>query len=117
MLTCLEVSFIQASVCFIQFLSSRSGKSSRAWAPRLSLRLAAESIVTTACTIRLSNSSVSTRSEFQISERSERLVGGILRQLGLLGVRRQFFGAARRGGAAEHHEVDQRVGAEAVGAM
>ncbi len=29
----------QASVCFIQFWSSRSGKSSRAWAPRLSVRL------------------------------------------------------------------------------
>ena len=32
------------SECFIQFLSSRSGKSSRAWAPRLSVRLTAESI-------------------------------------------------------------------------
>jgi hypothetical protein len=31
----------QASVCFIQCLSSRSGKSSRAWAPRDSVRLAA----------------------------------------------------------------------------
>ena len=50
---------IEASVCFIQFLSSRSGKSSRAWAPRDSVRLAAESIVTTAWTIRLSYSSVS----------------------------------------------------------
>ena len=35
----------QTAVCFIQFLSSRSGKSSRACAPRLSLRLAAEWIV------------------------------------------------------------------------
>ncbi len=35
-------SSIHASVCFIQFLSSRSGKSSRACAPRLSVRLAAE---------------------------------------------------------------------------
>src|ERR1043165_5028713 len=33
------------SVCFIQFLSSRSGKSSRAFAPRLSWRLSAESAV------------------------------------------------------------------------
>ena len=34
------------------------------------MRFAAESIVTTACTIRLSNSRVSIRSEFQTSERS-----------------------------------------------
>ena len=33
-------------VCFIQFLSSRSGKSSCTWAPRLSLRLAAQCMVT-----------------------------------------------------------------------
>jgi hypothetical protein len=40
------------------------------WAPRLSLRFAAECIVTTAWAIRLSSSSVSIRSVFQISERS-----------------------------------------------
>ena len=57
-------------MCFIQLLSSRSGKSSRACAPRLSVRFFAESMVTTACAIKLSNSSVSIRSEFQISERS-----------------------------------------------
>src|SRR5665213_4389485 len=60
----------QDSECFIQFTSSRSGKSSRACAPRLSVRLTAASMVTTACSIRLANSSVSIRSEFQISDRS-----------------------------------------------
>ena len=39
----MPLSSIHASECFIQFLSSRVGKSSRAWAPRLSGRFAAES--------------------------------------------------------------------------
>jgi hypothetical protein len=46
----------QESVCFIQLPSSRSGKSSRACAPRLSLRFAAERIVAMACASRLSSS-------------------------------------------------------------
>jgi hypothetical protein len=49
------------------------GKSSRAWAPRLSLRLPAES-TSRPPAIRLSNSSVSIRSVFQISERSVTLM-------------------------------------------
>ena len=53
----------QASVCFIQFASSRSGKSSRACAPRLSWRASAETHRGHApCPIRLSSSSVSIRS-------------------------------------------------------
>ena len=60
----------QHSVCFSQFASSRSGKSSRACAPRLSVRFAAEWIVAVACSSRFSSSIVSTRSVFQISERS-----------------------------------------------
>ena len=50
-------------------------------------------------------------------EPTERAIGRILRQLGLLGVRGQLVGEAQRRRAAEHHEVDQRIGAEAVGAM
>mmetsp|Transcript_112055 Transcript_112055/g.167742 ORF Transcript_112055/g.167742 Transcript_112055/m.167742 type:complete len:231 (-) Transcript_112055:1047-1739(-) len=55
-----------ARVCFIQFTSSRSGKSSRAWAPRLSLRFSAPLMVMTALARRFCSSSVSTRSVFQI---------------------------------------------------
>ena len=172
----LPLSSIQASVCFIQLLSSRLGKSSRACAPRLSVRFCADSMVTTACAIRLSNSSVSIRSVFQISERSVTLTScaasnaswisfwpscstspvrntaqlfcitfcicirscavgvlplawrnlssresarsaEVLRQIGVLFARRDELGAAVGGGAAEHHEVDQRVGAEPVGAV
>ena len=52
-------------------LCRRASDNPRAHAPpRLSVRLRAESIVTTACAIRLSSSSVSIRSEFQISDRS-----------------------------------------------
>ena len=47
-----------------------AGKSSRACAPRLSVRLAAEWIVAVACSSRFSSSSVSIRSVFQMSERS-----------------------------------------------
>ena len=50
-------------------------------------------------------------------ETAERLVGRAGRQVRLLAVRRELFRAAQRGGAAEHHEIDQRVGAEPVGAM
>ena len=50
--------------------SSRCGKSSRACAPRLSVRLAAEWMVAVACSSRFSSSSVSMRSVFQTSERS-----------------------------------------------
>ena len=167
----------QATVCFIQFLSSRSGKSSCMCAPRLSLRLAAQCMVTTAWAMRLSSSSVSTRSLFQIRLRSVTLdVGHLLVDgvdLGLrprpasarCGTRRSrpassaaspagsrrsgcrprrggtcraapapgraaSFGSAccgalglsispsrRPGGAAEHDQVDQAVGAEAVGAV
>ena len=60
----------QASVCFIQVSSLRFEKSSRACAPRLSSRLAAEFTVTAAWQIRLSNSSASIRSVFQIIPRS-----------------------------------------------
>ena len=56
----------QHSVCFSQFSSSRCGKSSRACAPRLSVRFAAEWIVAIACSSRFSSSSVSIRSVFQI---------------------------------------------------
>ena len=137
-----------------------------------------QSMVTTACTIRLSNSSVSTRSEFQISERSVTrmssvAVADLVDQLRALlaaprrcGTRRSSsaspsacaarssrgrraalgvaelveagraparrhpsagrgclssgvddLGAAQRRGAAEHDEVDQRIGAEPVGAV
>ncbi len=50
-------------------------------------------------------------------EAVERLVGGILRQFGLLVVRRQDLGEVQRRGAAEHHEIDQRIRAEPVGAV
>ena len=45
MLTVPLASSAQASVCFIQLVSSRSAKSSRAWAPRLSLRSSAVTAV------------------------------------------------------------------------
>ena len=137
----------------------------------------ADSIVTTAWAIRLSNSSVSIRSVFQISERSvtwmsasarqtswirpwpssstspvrktaqsscmaccisrrssavgvlpvgvaeaveagERLVGRRrLASVGVLLAGLDDLGAAQAGGAAEDHEVDQRVRAEPVGAV
>jgi hypothetical protein len=48
-------------VCFIQFASSRSGKSLRVWAPRLSLRASAETTVAIAASSMLSSSSASTR--------------------------------------------------------
>ncbi len=38
-------------------------------------------------------------------------------QLRLLGAGRDEFRGAHAGGAAEHHEIDQRIGAEPVGAM
>mmetsp|Transcript_4183 Transcript_4183/g.8139 ORF Transcript_4183/g.8139 Transcript_4183/m.8139 type:complete len:204 (+) Transcript_4183:404-1015(+) len=57
-------------VCFIHSLSSRSWKSSRACAPRLSLRASAEYMVCAPCTSKFCSSSVSTRSVFQTIERS-----------------------------------------------
>mmetsp|Transcript_23863 Transcript_23863/g.51455 ORF Transcript_23863/g.51455 Transcript_23863/m.51455 type:complete len:207 (-) Transcript_23863:1161-1781(-) len=68
------------SVCFIQFSSSRVVKSSRACAPRLSLRASAENIVCAPCTSRFCSSSVSTRSVFQIIERSVTPTSSILAQ-------------------------------------
>ena len=50
-------------------------------------------------------------------EAAEREFGRVRRQLRLLGVGRELFGKTQSGGAAEHHEVDQRVGAEAIGAV
>jgi len=50
-------------------------------------------------------------------EPSERLVGRTCGEFRLGAVRRQLFRAAQRRGAAEHHEIDQRIGAEPVGAM
>ena len=62
--------FWNESVCFIQFWSSRSVKSSRAWAPRDSFLAAAETAVCVAQVRRFCNSRVSTRSVFQIILRS-----------------------------------------------
>ena len=162
-------------MCFIQLTSSRLGKSSRACAPRLSWRFSAPSTVTAACAIRLSYSSVSTRSEFQMSERSETAMSSepfqisriwrtpsastgpsrntaqcacidfcILRRRSAVGVsplawrkrsRRESAGSAASAGssrrraaldrlraalgcrASEHDEIDQRVGAQPVGAV
>ena len=59
-----------ATVCFNQFTSSRSLKSSRACAPRDSLRASAAIMVQWACSSRFWSSRVSTRSVFQIMERS-----------------------------------------------
>src|SRR3546814_8209085 len=68
----MRISDWSSDVCSSDLLaSSRFGKSSCAWAPRLSLRLKAECIVTVACAVRLSSSSVSTRSVFQIRLKSE----------------------------------------------
>src|SRR5262249_38140202 len=53
----------------------------------------------------------------ELVETGERLVGGILRQVGMAVAGMQDLGAAHRGGAAEHDEVDQRVRAEPVGAV
>ena len=53
----------------------------------------------------------------ELVEARQRVVGGILRQLGLLVAGREQFGATQRGGAAEHHEIDQRIRAEPVGAV
>lgn len=62
--------FQKASVCFIQLTSSLFGKSSRACAPRLSLRISALCMVTAALMSRFSSSSVSTRSVFHTRLRS-----------------------------------------------
>mmetsp|Transcript_22014 Transcript_22014/g.62561 ORF Transcript_22014/g.62561 Transcript_22014/m.62561 type:complete len:210 (-) Transcript_22014:1124-1753(-) len=64
----------QARVCFIQLSSSRSLKSSRACAPRDSLRASAACMVQAAFDSRFCSSRVSMRSEFQISERSSTLM-------------------------------------------
>ena len=53
-------------MCFIQLASSRSGKSSLAWAPLDSFLLAADSAVCTAHVKRFRSSRDSTRSLFQI---------------------------------------------------
>ena len=53
----------------------------------------------------------------ELVEPRQREVGGILRQVRLLLAGMHELGAAMRGGAAEHHEVDQRVRAEPVGAV
>ena len=71
-------------VCFIQFSSSLSGKSSWAWAPRLSFRRSADVSVTIACPIKLSSSSASTRSEFQINERSLTEISGIVPAISIM---------------------------------
>ena len=52
-----------------------------------------------------------------LSRRDSDELGGVLRQLGLRGARFDGLAATQAGGAAEHDEVDQRVGAEAVGAV
>mmetsp|Transcript_64484 Transcript_64484/g.120843 ORF Transcript_64484/g.120843 Transcript_64484/m.120843 type:complete len:223 (+) Transcript_64484:312-980(+) len=59
-----------AMVCFIQFTSSRSGVSSRACAPLLSVRRFAACMVAAALASRLRSSRVSIRSVFQIRLRS-----------------------------------------------
>ena len=165
-------------MCFIQFLSSRSGKSSRACAPRLSVRLLRrvhgddglrDQIVElqrldqvgipdqravgtrgrrqrrrtlrgSACEPSSSISPVrNTAQLFCITllhvERaaprsaSRRWRGGTCRGAratarpnpsagrGCLSSGLDHLGAAQRRGAAEHHEIDQRVGAEPVGAV
>ena len=57
-------------MCFIHSTSSRLGKSSRACAPRLSLRRSALCMVMAALISRFSSSRVSIRSVFQIMPRS-----------------------------------------------
>mmetsp|Transcript_15104 Transcript_15104/g.64674 ORF Transcript_15104/g.64674 Transcript_15104/m.64674 type:complete len:207 (+) Transcript_15104:309-929(+) len=66
----LRLSSTNPSVCFIQSLSSRLGKSSRACAPRDSFLRSAECMVICALGIRLCSSSASMRSVFQTSVRS-----------------------------------------------
>ena len=53
----------------------------------------------------------------ELVEPRQRQVGGILRQFRLLVAGCQQFRAAERGGAAEHHQIDQRIRAEPVGAV
>ena len=50
-------------------------------------------------------------------EPRQRQLGRILWQRGLIVARRKQFGAAMSGGTAEYNEIDQRIGAEAVGAV
>ena len=164
-------------MCFIQFLSSRSGKSSRAWAPRLSVRLTRRS----PSSPRPGDQVVELQRLDQIGVPDQRAVGDVdvgdagehfVDQLVSLppaprrcGTRRNCSaspsaswraaprsacrpwrcGSCRaatapdrrnpsaapaacrpgvrisaqrmRGGAAEHHEIDQRIRAEPVGAM
>jgi hypothetical protein len=59
-----------ASVCFIQLVSSRLEKSSRACAPRDSFRASAAWMVHAACDSRFWSSIVSRRLVFQMSDRS-----------------------------------------------
>ena len=47
----------------------------------------------------------------------QRQVGAVLGQRLVRGARLDDLGGPDRGGAAEHHQVDQRVGAQAVGAV
>ena len=51
-----------------------------------------------------------------IETRHHRIVHGFP-QIGMGGARRYRFGQAQAGGAAKHHQIDQRVGAQAIGAM
>ena len=53
----------------------------------------------------------------ELVEPGEREVGGILGQLLLDRAGLHHFGEPEAGGAAEHDEVDQAVGAQAVGAV
>ncbi len=50
-------------------------------------------------------------------EATEREIGRIRRKFRLLRARRHEFGSTQAGRATEHHEIDQRVRAEAVRAM
>jgi len=53
----------------------------------------------------------------ELVEARQRLVGGILRQFGLVVAGDKLLGAAQRRCTAEHDEIDQRVRAEAIGAV
>ena len=53
----------------------------------------------------------------EVVEPLQRKFRAVLRQLFLRRIGREDFAEAKTGRAAEHHQVDKAVGAEAIGAM